>query len=342
VPAPSDGSTDPRRLVQSILDEFAAASASVASQADLEDLQADYLGRKRGRLTAVFQAMRDLDAEARKVLGAEANRARQEISARIEEIGARLASAAHARRVEDEAIDVTRPGTADPLGGLHPITQTLAEVESIFVAMGYDVVDGPEIETDWYNFEALNFPPDHPARDAQDTLQLHGDLLLRTHTSPVQIRYMESNTPPFAMIVPGRVFRRDTPDATHTPMFTQCEGLVVDTDITLADLKGTLDAFCKALFGPKTRTRFRPGYFPFTEPSAEMDAWLSDETGWVELLGCGMVHPALFENVGYDSDRLQGFAFGMGIERIAAVRYGIEDIRQYYDNDLRFLRQFSA
>jgi len=329
-------------LIGAILAEFEAAAGQVADLAALEELQASYLGRKRGRLTAVFQELRGLDAEAKRVVGAEANRARQAIDARIQEIAERLRSAAREVRVRAEAVDVTLPGTPDPLGGLHPVTQTLAEIESIFVAMGYDIVGSPEVESDWYNFEALNFPPDHPARDAQDTLQLDGDMLLRTHTSPGQIRYMERHAPPFAILVPGKVFRRDTPDATHTPVFTQCEGLVVDTDITLADLKGTLDAFAKALFGPDTPTRFRPGFFPFTEPSAEMDAWLSDERGWVELLGCGMVHPALFRNVGYESGKYQGFAFGMGIERIAQVRYGTDDIRGYYENDLRFLRQFAS
>lgn len=325
--------------IEAILRDFERDAAAVTDLAGLEEVHAAYLGRKRGRLSDVFQTLRELDPALRQSVGAEANRARQAIAARLASLEATLTREARAAQARHEAVDVTLPGAGDPLGGLHPITRTLAEIEDIFIAMGYEVVDGPEIESDWYNFGALNFPPDHPARDAQDTLHLRDDLLLRTHTSPVQIRYMESHHPPFAIIVPGKVFRRDTPDATHTPMFTQCEGLVIDTDITMADLKGTLDAFAKALFGPRTRTRFRPGYFPFTEPSAELDAWLGGR--WVEMLGCGMVHPAVLENTGHDPAAVQGFAFGMGIERIAAVWYDIHDIRQYYENDLRFLRQFA-
>ena len=344
--------SDPLALIETILEAFKRDSAEVQDLAALDEIQARYLGRKRGRLTAVFQGMRDLDTHTKRQVGAAANRARQTISTALKKLEAQLRSAASAERAESEAIDVTQPAVPDSLGGLHPITSTLAEIEAIFVAMGYEVVEGPEIETDWYNFGALNFPTDHPARDAQDTLHLDDDLLLRTHTSPVQIRYMETHKPPFAIIVPGRVFRRDTPDATHTPMFVQLEGLVVDTNITLADLKGTLDTFAKALFGNQTATRFRPGYFPFTEPSAELDATcpacggegcrVCKGSGWVELLGSGMVHPALFENVGYELGRYQGFAFGFGIDRITAVRYGVEDIRCYYENDLRFLRQFAS
>lgn len=355
---PSDRETgggpriDPGQLIDAIVADFEAECAQTTDVAALEDLQARYVGRKRGRLTAVFQQLRGLDPEAKKRVGGAANRARQQIEQRVEQLGQQLRGAVRQSREAAEAVDVTLPGRADALGGLHPITRTLEEIQKVFVAMGYEVVDGPEVESDWYNFGALNFPPEHPARDAQDTLHLHGDLLLRTHTSPVQIRYMEQHQPPFAILVPGRVFRRDTPDATHTPMFMQCEGLVVDTDITMSDLKGTLDTFAKALFGADTATRFRPGFFPFTEPSAEVDATcpacratgcrVCKGSGWVEMLGAGMVHPALFENVGYEPGKYQGFAFGMGIDRIAGVRYGVPDIRYYYENDLRFLRQFSA
>ena len=255
-----------------ILDRFEQDASTVSDLDGLDELRANYLGRKRGAITALFQSLRDLDGDAKREAGAAANRARQQVSARIDEIEASLAAAAEADREQAETVDVTLPGRPDPLGGLHPITQTLLEIQNVFVSMGYQVVDGPEVESDWYNFGALNFPEEHPARDEQDTLMLAGDLLLRTHTSPVQIRYMETHEPPLAIIVPGRVFRRDTPDATHTPMFVQCEGLVVGTDITMADLKETLDHFAKALFGPETQTRFRPGYFPFTEPSAEVDA----------------------------------------------------------------------
>lgn len=330
----------PVERVESILRDFEQDAVGVGELRELDELDARYLGRKRGRLTDVFQSLRELTPEDRKAVGGAANRARQRIEARLGELRADLEGAARAAKARAEAIDVSLPGVGDPLGGIHPVIRTQMEIESIFVAMGYEVVDGPEIETDWYNFGALNFPPDHPARDEQDTLQLRDDLLLRTHTSPGQIRYMEAHEPPFAVLVPGKVFRRDTPDATHTPMFNQCEGLVVDTDITMADLKGTLDAFAKAFFGPETRTRFRPGFFPFTEPSAEVDAWLGG--AWVEILGCGMVDPAVFAAAGQDPDAVQGFAFGMGVDRIAAVRYDIQDIRQYYDNDLRFLRQFAG
>ncbi len=337
---------------QGVLERFEHDVTAVASLEDAEELHAAYLGRKRGAVTALFQALRDLDGDAKRAAGAAANQVRQTITARISDVETGLKDSARRSREAAEAVDPTLPGLPDPLGGLHPITQTLLEIQNVFVSMGYAVVDGPEVETDWYNFGALNFPDDHPARDEQDTMMLAGDLLLRTHTSPVQIRHMEENEPPLAIIVPGRVFRRDTPDATHNPMFVQCEGLVVDTDITMADLKGTLDHFAKALFGPETSTRFRPGYFPFTEPSAEVDATcpackgsgcrVCKGSGWVELLGCGMVHPALFDNVGGDSTKVQGFAFGMGVDRIAQVRYGLSDIRAYYENDLRFLRQFTT
>ncbi len=349
--APDDNAA-PAGDADGVVARFETDAGSVADLGALDELRAVYLGRKRGAVTALFQSLRELDGDAKREAGAAANRARQQITARLEEIEAQLNSVATASREQAERVDVTLPAFPDALGGLHPITQTLQEIQNVFVSMGYEVVDGPEVETDWYNFGALNFPEDHPARDEQDTMMLDGDLLLRTHTSPVQIRYMEQHQPPLAIIVPGRVYRRDTPDATHNPMFVQCEGLIVDTDITLADLKGTLDHFAKALFGPETRTRFRPGYFPFTEPSAEVDATcpachgegcrVCKGSGWVELLGCGMVHPALFENVGYDPEKVQGFAFGMGVDRIAAVRYGLRDIRAYYDNDLRFLRQFTS
>jgi phenylalanyl-tRNA synthetase alpha chain len=336
--------------VAAILADFASEAETVSTVEELEELRARYVGRKRGRLTAVFQGLRELAGDERKVVGREANLARQAVERRLSEIDERLRSA-----IADgggRGIDVTLPGAPDPLGGLHPIARTMTEIEQVFTALGYHVIDGPEVETDWYNFEALNIPPDHPARDEQDTLYLHDDLLLRTHTSPVQIRYMQSVAPPLAGLFPGRVYRRDTPDPTHCPMFVQCEGLVIDHDITMADLKGTLDHFAKELFGPATETRFRPGYFPFTEPSAELDATcpacagtgcrVCKGSGWVEMLGSGMVHPAVLENVGYDPDEVQGFAFGMGIDRIAAVRHGIEDIRVYYENDLRFLRQFAV
>ena len=343
---PADG--DPLATIQQLLQQFEVEAEAISSEVDLGELRARYLGRKRGALTAIFDTLRSLPGELRAQVGKEANQARQILTRRLEEIAAALA-AGGGKKCD---LDVSLPGRTVHLGSLHPITLALQQIESVFTRMGYEVVEGPEVETDWYNFEALNIPKEHPARDIQDTLYLGGEWLLRTHTSPVQIRTMQRRQPPLAIIVPGRVYRRDTPDATHTPSFVQCEGLVVGPDITMADLKGTLDHFAKALFGHETRTRFRPGYFPFTEPSAEMDATcpacagagcrVCKGSGWVELLGSGMVHPAVFEAVGYDPQRFQGFAFGMGVDRIAAVRYGIDDIRTLYENDIRFLKQFAT
>ena len=343
---PADG--DPLATIQQLLQQFELDAEAIGSEVDLGELRARYLGRKRGALTAIFDTLRSLPGELRAQVGKEANQARQILTRRLEEIAAALA-AGGGKKCD---LDVSLPGRTVHLGSLHPITLALQQIESVFTRMGYEVVEGPEVETDWYNFEALNIPKEHPARDIQDTLYLGGEWLLRTHTSPVQIRTMQRRQPPLAIIVPGRVYRRDTPDATHTPSFVQCEGLVVGPDITMADLKGTLDHFAKALFGHETRTRFRPGYFPFTEPSAEMDATcpacagagcrVCKGSGWVELLGSGMVHPAVFEAVGYDPQKFQGFAFGMGVDRIAAVRYGIDDIRTLYENDIRFLKQFAT
>lgn len=333
------GSTgDPLAEVDALARDFEADAEEVRDAPALEELRARYIGRKRGRLTAVFDGLRDAAPESRGVVGKAANRARQIIEKRLGEIQTDLAAAVDEDTATD--LDVTLPGRVQKPGSLHPITLALEEIVSVFTRMGYKVVGGPEVEQDFYNFEALNIPRDHPARDIQDTLYLGHDWLLRTHTSPVQIRTMEQQEPPLAIIVPGRVYRRDTPDATHTPSFVQCEGLVIDRDITMADLKGTLDHFAKALFGPQTETRLRPGYFPFTEPSAEMDA--NAGNGWIEMLGCGMVHPNVLEAVGYDPQEWQGFAFGMGVDRIAALRYGITDIRIFYENDVRFLRQFTV
>ncbi len=334
---PDGSSSDPLVEIEALLQDFESEAVGVRTQPELDELRARYVGRKRGRLTAVFDGLRELAPEARGAVGRDANQARGAIAARLDEIAAVLESQ---DLPAGDQLDVTLPGRIDEPGSLHPITLALDEIVSVFTRMGYKVVGGPEVEHDFYNFEALNIPRDHPARDIQDTLYLNDDWLLRTHTSPVQIRTMQVQEPPLAIIVPGRVYRRDTPDATHTPSFVQCEGLVIDRDITMADLKGTLDHFAKALFGPKTETRLRPGYFPFTEPSAEMDANAGD--GWIEMLGCGMVHPNVLEAVGYDPQVWQGFAFGMGIDRIAALRFGIQDIRIFYENDVRFLRQFAV
>jgi phenylalanyl-tRNA synthetase alpha chain len=334
----TDPVDDPLAEIEALQRDFERDAGEVRDQAALDELRAVYLGRKRGRLTAVFDSMRDIAPEQRGAVGRAANGARQAIEARLTEIEAQLLAGEAGGAAEQ--IDVTLPGRAVETGSLHPITLALEEIVGVFTRMGYEVVGGPEAEHDFYNFEALNIPRDHPARDIQDTLYLGGDWLLRTHTSPVQIRHMEAHEPPLAIIVPGRVYRRDTPDATHTPSFVQCEGLVIDRDITMADLKGTLDHFAKELFGPQTKTRLRPGYFPFTEPSAELDA--NAGHGWIEMLGCGMVHPNVLEAVGYEPQEWQGFAFGMGIDRIAALRFGITDIRVFYENDMRFLRQFAV
>jgi phenylalanyl-tRNA synthetase alpha chain len=335
--------------------EFEAALASARSLADLKQIRDDYLSRKQGRVTALLKAIGSAPPDERRTLGALANALRQEIEAALDGREAELARDAP----PPDAVDVTLPGRVPMIGRRHPLTQVRERVEDIFLAMGYQIIDGPELEDDWHNFEALNMPPEHPARDMQDTLYLATPVpsafgsrpatLLRTHTSGMQIRYMEANPPPVRIIAPGRVYRRDNFDATHTPMFTQVEGLVVDEGISLGDLKGTLNAFAEQFFAAGVKTRFRPSFFPYTEPSAELDVEcqgcggkgcpLCKQTGWIEVLGCGMVHPAVFESVGYDPERYTGFAFGVGIERLALRLYGLDDIRMFYENDLRFLSQ---
>jgi phenylalanyl-tRNA synthetase alpha chain len=312
----------------------------------LEALRVQYLGRK-GALTQILRALKDLPAEVRRPVGQEANRAKTALEAALDQALVILKEAA--RRAAAPAMDVTLPGRRPPLGRLHPLNQVMAEVCDIFLHLGFEAVEGPEVELDWYNFEALNLPPDHPARDMQDTYYFDDKVLLRTHTSPMQIRTMERRRPPVRIIAPGKVYRRDS-DITHSPMFHQVEGLLVDKGVTFADLKGVLTAFVHQLFGPEVGVRFRPSYFPFTEPSAEVDiecvicqgagCRVCKLTGWLEVLGSGMVHPAVFEAVGYDPEEVTGFAFGLGIERLAMLKYGIDDIRLFFDNDLRFLRQF--
>ena len=281
-------------------------------------------------------------------MGKLVNEVREEVERALAERGEILAEAELTRRLSAETLDLTLPGRRPQRGTVHPVNLILAELERVFVSMGFEVVEGPEVETDYYNFEALNVPPDHPARDMQDTFYLDGGFLLRSQTSPVQVRVMEKQAPPVRIICPGKVYRRDS-DATHTPMFHQVEGLVVDKGVTLGDLKGTLMELSRVLYGDR-KVRFRPSFFPFTEPSAEMDVAcvvcegtgcrVCKGSGWLEVLGCGMVHPKVFEMVGYDPDEVTGFAFGLGVERFAMTRYGIEDIRWLYENDLRFLRQF--
>jgi phenylalanyl-tRNA synthetase alpha chain len=346
-----------------------AAGDAVARAADekaLEDLRVRFLGKK-GELSAVLRGMGQLPAEERPRVGEVANRVKEEVERLLEAARERLAGAKLEAELAGPPIDVTLPPRRLlPRGHRHPITRATEEIAAIFARLGYEVASGPEIELDWYNFEALNIPPDHPARDMQDTFYADestlrhgvepGTVLLRTHTSPVQIRAMKRiGEPPVRIICPGRVYRSDY-DQTHSPMFHQIEGLCVDEGITFADLKGTLAAFARAYFGPGTRTRFRPSYFPFVEPGAEVDVSCSicggtgkkdgrrcgtcKETGWLEVLGSGMVHPKVLENGGIDPKRYTGFAFGMGVERMAMLRYGIDDLRLYFENDLRFLGQF--
>jgi len=312
----------------------------------LEAIRIQYLGRKEGRISDILRGLGSLDAGDRPAVGAEANRVKTEVQEALE---ARKAALEGARGRDGEALDLTLPGREGWKGGRHPVTLVLDELWSIFRSMGFTRARGPEVETDWYNFVALNTPLDHPVVDEADTLYLTNGLLLRTHTSPVQIRTMEGHEPPIRIIAPGMAFRRDTPDATHTPAFFQLEGLVVDEGITFVDFKATLAEFARRFWGPGTQVRFRPSFFPFTEPSAEVDVkrvitrpdGTREETEWLEIMGAGMVDPAVLDNVGYDSERYTGFAFGMGPARIASLKYGVRDIRMFFENDVRFLSQFA-
>lgn len=319
------------------------------SEAALEELRVRFLGKK-GELTAILKQMGSLSNEERPVMGALANEIRTALDTEIRARSKELADALMEARLVAESIDVTLPGAKVAQGKRHPFQQVLDEMKEIFLGMGFEIKAGPEIELDHYNFEMLNMPKSHPARDTQDTFYITENMLLRTQTSPMQIRTMEIQKPPIRIICPGRVYRSDAVDATHSPLFHQIEGLAVDKGITFTDLKGTLEAFIKKLYGENTRVRFRPHHFPYTEPSAEMDmscfkcggkgCSLCKGEGWIEILGCGMVHPKVLENCGIDSEEFSGFAFGIGLERIAMMRYGIDDMRLLYENDLRFLRQF--
>ena len=318
-------------------------------QQELETLRVKYLGKK-GEVTAILKKMGGLSAEERPVIGQLANEVRTMIEDKITKRAAELKEAALQERLKSEALDVTLPGRQRPLGASHPLSIVLDEIKEIFVGMGFDIVDGPEVETDYYNFEALNIPKNHPARDTQDTFYINENILLRTQTSPVQVRVMEKQKPPIRIISPGRVYRSDAVDATHSPLFHQIEGLVVAEGITFADLKGTLETFVKRLYGEDSVVRFRPHHFPFTEPSAEVDVQcfnchgegcrLCKGEGWIEILGCGMVHPKVLQNCGIDPEKYSGFALGMGLERVVMRRYNIDDLRLFYENDVRFLKQF--
>jgi len=315
----------------------------------LENIRVKFLGKK-GELTAILKQMGKLSAEERPVIGQLANEIRSYMEEQISTRSAQLKNELQAQKLKEEKLDVTLPGKASPMGKKHPLNIVLDEIQEIFLGMGFSVATGPEVELDYYNFEALNIPKDHPARDTQDTFYISDNVVLRTQTSPMQVRVMENQKPPIRVIAPGRVYRSDAIDATHSPMFHQIEGLVVDKGITMADLKGTLEIFVKRLYGEDSVVRFRPHHFPFTEPSAELDCMcfnchgegcrLCKGEGWIEILGCGMVHPKVLENCGIDPEVYSGFAFGMGLERVVMRRYGIDDLRLFYENDLRFLNQF--
>ena len=315
----------------------------------LEELRVKYLGKK-GELTAVMKGMGALSAEERPIIGQLANEVRDFISAALDEKKNALVAAEAEKKILAETIDVTIPGKRPVKGKTHPLTTVLNDLNDIFIGMGFTIAEGPEVELDYYNFEALNIPKDHPARDTQDTFYINDNVVLRTQTSPVQVRVMENQKPPIRIISPGRVYRSDAVDATHSPVFHQVEGLVIDKGITMADLKGTLEVFARKLYGENTRLRFRPHHFPFTEPSAEVDIScfncggegcnICKGEGWIEILGCGMVHPKVLKNCGIDPEVYSGFAFGIGLERVTMFRYDIKDLRMYFENDVRFLGQF--
>ncbi len=335
--------------------EAKAQLEALTDEASLEAWRVSHLGR-RSRLNALLRGLASLPLEERRQVGAVANRLRQDLQEALQGKQSQTREASVAAEIERTRFDVTLPGRPLPVGRLHPITQTLRDILDAFTAMGFQAVEGPEVESDYYNFEAVRIPKDHPARDMWDTLWIdymhEGEhpMLLRTHTSPMQIRVMEQTQPPIRIVSPGKVYRHEATDASHEWMVTQVEGLAVDEGISLADLKGTLYEFAKRIFGPERRVRFRCDYFPFVEPGAEMamDCPLCEgagcrscsNSGWIEILGAGMVHPEILANVGYDAERYTGFAFGMGVERIAMIRHGIDDIRLFYANDLRFLQQF--
>jgi phenylalanyl-tRNA synthetase alpha chain len=334
--------------LEALANEAKAAIEAAGDGPALEQLRVDYLGKK-GQITALLKGLGKLSPEERPQAGAQINVVKQELQGLIGERKAALESAAVAEQLAAETIDVTLPGRGQSTGGIHPVTRTMERMEAFFSAIGFEVVEGPEIEDDYHNFEALNIPAHHPARAMHDTFYVDEHTVLRTHTSPVQVRVMESQQPPLKIICPGRVYRCDS-DLTHTPMFHQVEGLLIDEHSSFADLKGVIEEFLRVFFEKELEVRFRPSYFPFTEPSAEVDIQcvncggdgcrVCSHTGWLEVMGCGMVHPRVFEHSNIDTEKYSGFAFGMGVERLAMLRYGVNDLRLFFDNDLRFLEQF--
>ncbi|MGI6152429.1 MAG: phenylalanine--tRNA ligase subunit alpha [Christensenellaceae bacterium] len=333
------------QILKRALEEVQSAKKSV----EINEIRVKYLGKK-GEITSLLRQMGGLPADERPAFGQKVNAARDQVEAAISERMLEIENAENAQKLAGERVDITLPGRKTALGALHPLTQVYYEMREIFLSMGFDVKEGPEVEYDKYNFELLNIPKDHPARDAQDTFYVSDDVVLRTHTSPVQIRTMLNEKPPIRMICPGRVYRCDDVDATHSPIFMQLEGLVVDKKIRFSDLKGTLDTFLKRYYGEQVKTKFRPGFFPFTEPSAEVDVTCTvcggggcpacRGDGMIEVLGCGLVNPVVLSNCGIDPNEYSGFAFGFGIDRMANTKYGITDIRLLYENDVRFLKQF--
>ena len=333
------------KTIEQIEEEALKEIESASGAESIKAISVRYLGRK-GAVTRFLRNVSNLPKEIRPKAGKKANETKKTLETLFKKTLKQLEAAADEK---DGRLDVSLPGRVSSLGSLHPITQITRQISNIFIQLGFNVAEGPEVETDYYNFEALNIPRNHPARDMQDTFYISKNIVLRTHTSPTQPRIMEKQKPPVRIISPGKVYRCDS-DLTHTPMFHQVEGLLVDENVSFGDLKGILTTFVHQMFDPETSLRFRPSFFPFTEPSAEVDircvickgdgCRVCSKTGWLEVLGSGMVHPAVFENVGYDTTRYSGFAFGMGVERIAMLKYGIDDIRKYFQNDLRFLRQF--
>jgi len=338
-----------KEKLQQISAEALESLSKVSDLKVLDEMRVKFLGKK-GELTQILKGMGSLSAEERPIIGQMANEVRSKIEAKMEETKAALAAKEQELKLKSEVIDVTMPGHTCSCGHKHPLTKVIDDIKDIFIGMGYEIAEGPEVELDYFNFEALNIPADHPAKDEQDTFYINKDILLRTQTSPVQVRVMQNKKPPIRIIAPGRVYRSDEVDATHSPIFHQMEGLVIDKGITMGDLKGALEVFAKELYGNNIKVRFRPHHFPFTEPSAEMDiscfvcggkgCRVCKDSGWIELLGCGMVHPKVLEMQGIDSKVYSGFAFGMGLERVAMRKYGINDLRLLYENDVKFLKQF--
>lgn len=339
-----------KELLEKISLEAEAAISQAESEKEIEELRVKYLGKK-GELTAILKQMGSLSPEERPVMGQMVNQAKERLEQLIAERYSELKAVATEKKLKSETIDITMPGKSFKFGGLHPLNIVLNDLIDIFQSMGFDLVDGPEVETDYYNFQCLNVPADHPARDMQDTFYLAENILLRSQTSPAQIRTMQSRKPPIRIICPGRVFRSDEVDATHSPVFHQVEGLVIDKGVTMCDLKGVLEQFAREIYGPETKVRFRPSFFPFTEPSVEVDVSCSEcggkgcrvckGSGWIEILGAGMVHPNVLKAGGIDPEEYTGFAFGIGLDRLTTTRYKISDIRLLFENDKRFLAQFN-